>query len=137
MKTEYWCGKTSCLPALPYPSDPTFLKRVEAEACYNIRRLRNHASLAMWCGNNEILEALKYWGFDKNFPPEIYQEMFRGYDKLFHQLLPAKVKRNWMPTVSTYTAPRILPTGGVPESWGDRRQPELGAYGMAKKLSNH
>lgn len=33
----------------PYPSDPTFLKRVEAEACYNIRRLRNHASLAMWC----------------------------------------------------------------------------------------
>ena len=76
----------------PYPSDPTFLKRVEAEACYNIRRLRNHASLAMWCGNNEILEALKYWGFDKNFPPEIYQEMFRGYDKLFHQLLPAKVK---------------------------------------------
>lgn len=41
----------------PYPSDPTFLKRVEAEACYNIRRLRNHPSLAMWCGNNEILEA--------------------------------------------------------------------------------
>ena len=100
----------------PYPSDPTFLKRVEAEACYNIRRLRNHASLAMWCGNNEILEALKYWGFDKNFPPEIYQEMFRGYDKLFHQLLPAKVKEldadrfyihssPEMKTISTFAAP--------------------------------
>ena len=100
----------------PYPSDPTFLKRVEAEACYNIRRLRNHASLAMWCGNNEILEALKYWGFDKNFPPEIYQEMFRGYDKLFHQLLPAKVKEldadRFYIHSSTYFA-----NLGRPESW--------------------
>lgn len=30
-----------------YPSDPTFLKRVEEEAEYNIKRLRNHASLAI------------------------------------------------------------------------------------------
>ena len=64
----------------PYPSDPTFLKRVEAEAVYNIRRLRNHASLAMWCGNNEILEALKYWGFEKKFTPEVYQGLMHGYD---------------------------------------------------------
>ena len=31
-----------------YPHDPAFLRRVEAEAEYNIHRLRNHASLAMW-----------------------------------------------------------------------------------------
>ena len=76
----------------PYPSDPTFLKRVEAEAVYNIRRLRNHASLAMWCGNNEILEALKYWGFEKKFTPEVYQGLMHGYDKLFRELLPSMVK---------------------------------------------
>ena len=101
----------------PYPSDPTFLKRVEAEACYNIRRLRNHASLAMWCGNNEILEALKYWGFDKNFPPEIYQEMFRGYDKLFHQLLPAKVKELDAARFYIHSSPYFA-NWGRPESWG-------------------
>ena len=101
----------------PYPSDPTFLKRVEAEACYNIRRLRNHASLAMWCGNNEILEALKYWGFDKNFPPEIYQEMFRGYDKLFHQLLPAKVKELDADRFYIHSSPYFA-NWGRPESWG-------------------
>lgn len=50
-----------------------FPETVEAEAVYNIRRLRNHASLAMWCGNNEILEALKYWGFENKFTPEVYQ----------------------------------------------------------------
>ncbi|EDO13798.1 glycosyl hydrolase family 2, sugar binding domain protein [Bacteroides ovatus ATCC 8483] len=101
----------------PYPFDPTFLKRVEAEACYNIRRLRNHASLAMWCGNNEILEALKYWGFDKNFPPEIYQEMFRGYDKLFHQLLPAKVKELDADRFYIHSSPYFA-NWGRPESWG-------------------
>lgn len=56
-----------------YPSDPTFLKRVEEEAEYNIKRLRNHASLAMWCGNNEILEGLKYWGWQKNYTSEVYE----------------------------------------------------------------
>ena len=101
----------------PYPSDPTFLKRVEAEACYNIRRLRNHASLAMWCGNNEILEALKYWGFDKKFTPEIYQEMFQGYDKLFHQLLPTKVKELDADRFYIHSSP-YLANWGRPESWG-------------------
>ena len=101
----------------PYPSDPTFLKRVEAEACYNIRRLRNHASLAMWCGNNEILEALKYWGFDKKFTPEIYQEMFQGYDKLFRQLLPIKVKELDADRFYIHSSP-YLANWGRPESWG-------------------
>jgi beta-mannosidase len=37
-----------------YPEEPPdFVKSVEKEAVYQIRRLRNHASLALWCGNNE------------------------------------------------------------------------------------
>ena len=68
------------------------MKRVEAEAEYNIKRLRNHASLAMWCGNNEIYEGLRYWGWKKKYAPEIYQQMLDGYDVLFRRLLPEKVK---------------------------------------------
>ena len=45
-----------------YPSDPAFLRRVAEEAEYNIKRLRSHASLAMWCGNNEIYEGMRFWG---------------------------------------------------------------------------
>ncbi len=75
-----------------YPHDPTFLKRVDAEARYNIRRLRNHASLALWCGNNEIYEGIRYWGWEAKYTPEIYAEMKRGYDTLFHRLLPAIVQ---------------------------------------------
>lgn len=101
----------------PYPSDPVFMKRVEAEADYNIRRLRNHASLAMWCGNNEILEALKYWGYQKKFVPEVYQEMWQSYDKLFHQLLPAKVKELDADRFYLHSSPYFA-NWGRPESWG-------------------
>ena len=75
-----------------YPSDPNFLRRVSEEAEYNIKRLRGHASLAMWCGNNEIYEGMRYWGWKRKFGPEVYAEMQKGYDKLFHQLLPSMVK---------------------------------------------
>lgn len=101
----------------PYPSDPTFLSRVEVEAEYNIRRLRNHASLAMWCGNNEILEALKYWGFEKKYTPEVYQGMFSGYDKLFRELLPAKVKELDADRFYVHSSP-YLANWGRPQSWG-------------------
>ena len=76
-----------------YPSDPAFLRRVAEEAEYNIKRLRSHASLAMWCGNNEIYEGMRFWGWKRKYKnPVIWEEMVKGYDKLFHQLLPAMVK---------------------------------------------
>lgn len=74
-----------------YPTDDQFLDNVADEAEWNIRRLRNHASLAFWCGNNEVEEGLQFWGWDKKVSPEVYQSWFEGYDKLFRDLLPAKV----------------------------------------------
>ena len=100
-----------------YPSDPTFLRRVTEEADYNIKRLRNHASLAMWCGNNEIYEGMRYWGWNKKYEdPQVWERMKQGYDKLFHELLPAQVKvldpdRFYMHG-SPYEA-----NWGRPESW--------------------
>ena len=37
-----------------YPGAPDFCALVHAEAEHQLRRLRHHASLALWCGNNEI-----------------------------------------------------------------------------------
>ncbi len=38
----------------PYPEhDPIFVENVVAEIAYQVERLRNHPSLALWCGNNE------------------------------------------------------------------------------------
>lgn len=37
-----------------YPSDQRFNENVRAEATEQVKRLRNHPSLALWCGNNEL-----------------------------------------------------------------------------------
>lgn len=76
-----------------YPHDPLFVGRVEAEAEYNIKRLRGHASLAMWCGNNEIYEAMRYWGWQRKYSAEAFAEMERGYNVLFRELLAQMVER--------------------------------------------
>ncbi|HEX9019288.1 MAG TPA: glycoside hydrolase family 2 protein [Anaerolineaceae bacterium] len=47
-----------------YPeNDQSFIASVDAEARYQVRRLRSHACLALWCGNNE-----NQWIHDRTFP---------------------------------------------------------------------
>ncbi len=42
-----------------YPlDDPTFVENARMEAIDNIRRLRHRASLALWCGNNELEQGI-------------------------------------------------------------------------------
>jgi beta-mannosidase len=46
-----------------YPEEsPSFVTEVEAEAGYQVRRLRSHPCLALWCGNNE-----NQWIHDRTF----------------------------------------------------------------------
>ena len=99
-----------------YPHDPLFLKRVEAEAEYNIKRLRGHASLAMWCGNNEIYEGVRYWGWKNKYTAEAFAEMNCGYDVLFRQLLPDMVKRFDSDRFYMHGSPYEA-NWGRPESW--------------------
>lgn len=99
-----------------YPHDPTFLKRVSEEAVYNMRRLRNHVSLAMWCGNNEIYEGMRYWGWKDKYSPVVWKEMTEGYDVLFRQLLPELVEANDPGRFYMHGSPYEA-NWGRPESW--------------------
>jgi len=47
-----------------HPADDAFLETVEEEVRYQVRRLSNHPSIALWCGNNENEEALHNWFVD-------------------------------------------------------------------------
>ncbi|MBM3189240.1 MAG: glycoside hydrolase family 2 protein [Chloroflexi bacterium] len=70
-----------------YPTfDAAFMANVEAEAKDNIRRLRHHASLALWCGNNELEQGLvgDEWT-DRTMSWE-------DYSQLFDELLPRIVR---------------------------------------------
>lgn len=99
-----------------YPHDPLFVGRVEAEAEYNIKRLRGHASLAMWCGNNEIYEAMRYWGWQRKYSAETFAEMERGYNVLFRELLPQMVERLDGTRFYMHSSPYEA-NWGRPDSW--------------------
>jgi beta-mannosidase len=44
-----------------YPATPDFLESVGAEVRHQVRRLRDHACIALWCGNNENVGALNWF----------------------------------------------------------------------------
>lgn len=66
-----------------YPAyDAAFMANVRAEAVDNIRRMRHHPSLALWCGNNELEQGLVAGEWtDRTMS-------WDDYDQLFNQLLP-------------------------------------------------
>jgi beta-mannosidase len=67
-----------------YPGDKAFLDNVKNEAIDNVKRLRNHPSIVLWCGNNEIETAWTHWGWKEKLPNHIWDD----YLKLFMRVLP-------------------------------------------------
>ncbi len=64
-----------------YPlHDPEFLENIHQEVIQNVRRLRHRASLALWCGNNEMEEGWLDWNWDT---PE-NTDLKNAYDRFFH-----------------------------------------------------
>lgn len=99
----------------PYPHDAKFLENVEKEAIQNVKRLRNYASIALWCGNNEVEESIKYWGFETQVPSHAYEGFKVGYTKLFKELLPKVVKNNDPQKHYVHSSP-LSANWGRPES---------------------
>ena len=100
-----------------YPASDEFLNQVSAEAEYNLKRLRNHPSVALWCGNNEIAEGLNYWGWNYKYSEDVFSGMKRGYDRLFCSLLPSKVAEFDPDRRYIHTSPMVA-NWGRPATWG-------------------
>jgi beta-mannosidase len=67
-----------------YPGSQEFLDNVRQEAIDNIKRLRNHPSLVIWVGNNEVETAWMHWGWKQNLPAKLWDY----YKAIFHDVLP-------------------------------------------------
>jgi len=81
-----------------YPGDTAFLNNVKNEAIDNVKRLRNHPCMAIWCGNNEI-EAMwaqwdekAGWGYKQTYTTQQREVIWNAYDAVFHHILPDVVK---------------------------------------------
>jgi beta-mannosidase len=66
-----------------YPATPEFLDNVRHEAIDNVTRLRNHPSIVVWCGNNEIETGWLHWGWKQKLPASLWDD----YRKIFHGVL--------------------------------------------------
>jgi beta-mannosidase len=69
-----------------YPDRQWFLNEVTTEATQTVERLRNHPSIVLWCGNNEIdwLHEKQIMGTGKKFHGK----------SIFHKLMPQIVAEN-------------------------------------------
>lgn len=77
-----------------FPNDVEFLDNIRHEAIDNVKRLRNHPSIALWCGNNEILTAWNTWGWKRdaeNEGADVPDKVWQAYVDIFHKTLPKVV----------------------------------------------
>jgi beta-mannosidase len=74
------------------PGTYAFKLNIEAEAEDQVRRLRNHPSIVVWCGNNETESAMS-WGPRPTLPADVRFLIWQDYLTEFSGILPRVVAR--------------------------------------------
>jgi len=97
------------------PGDDDFFANVKQEVQYQVKRLRNHKCIVLWCGNNEDDEAWHRWGWQDQFRihGKDSAKLWNDYTRLFHDSIPA-----WLKEVDN-SRPYI--TSSPKFGWGDKR----------------
>lgn len=103
-----------------YPGDAHFMANVKQEVIDNIKRLRHHPCIVLWCGNNEMDEAWHNWGWQTQFHLSAADsaKLWTDYTKLFHELLPQMVKE--------YDGTRPYITTSPMHGWGRKQSMTAG-----------
>lgn len=70
-----------------YDLTESFEANIRQEFEDNIRRLRNHASLGIWCGNNEMEIGWAEWNIKEN------EKLRQDYLTMFERILPEMVRK--------------------------------------------
>jgi len=71
-----------------YPDTPEYQEEIRKEAEYQVKRLRHHPCIAIWCGNNECHQVWQDgWGGKDKQPPRFHGEV------LYHEVLRDVVER--------------------------------------------
>jgi len=102
-----------------YPGDEAFLENVRLEAEENVKRLRNHPSIVLWCGNNEIDSAWAQfdekggWGWKKSYTTEQRAVIWADYEAVFHDILPDAVEAYAPGTQYWPSSPLISLSGDI------------------------
>lgn len=99
-----------------------FVKEFEAEAIYNIKRIRHHACLGVLCGNNEMEEAVVNWDCADGNDPLVRKDYLELYE-------------NILPRICKEYAKQISYTPSSPTSGGDFDYPNDNTRGDVDRKS--
>jgi beta-mannosidase len=77
------------------PGDVAFQENVRQEAIQQIKRLRDHPSVAIWCGNNEVETGWYHWAdrqaFKEAVSPAVRERIWQDYLILFADVIKSAV----------------------------------------------
>jgi beta-mannosidase len=77
------------------PGDVAFQENIRQEAIDQIKRLRDHPSIVIWCGNNEIETGWYHWEdreeFKESISPETRDRVWQDYVILFADIIKSAV----------------------------------------------
>jgi len=69
-----------------YSFTDEFRENVTREVVDNMKRLRHHASLGIWCGNNEQELGWAEWGWSEKCPGKLKDDYINQFEKLLHEI---------------------------------------------------
>ena len=81
-----------------YPAEGALLENMRLEAVDNVKRLRNHACVVYWCGNNENQDSwLSGWKYDVDkVDPKYSDIIWKQYEEQYYRML-AQVVAEYAP----------------------------------------
>lgn len=84
------------------PGDVPYQENVRQEAIDQIKRLRDHPSIVIWCGNNEVETGWYHWGdrqeFKEAISPETRDRVWQDYVIMFADILKSTATEYADPT---------------------------------------
>ncbi|MDP4207712.1 MAG: glycoside hydrolase family 2 protein [Bacteroidota bacterium] len=92
------------------PGDSTHLDNIRKEIAENIKRLRNHPCMALWCGNSKNLAFWGKMGWRNLFSKTIADQIWNNYQRIFYDIIPS--------AINTYS-PHIPYWASSPSAYGD------------------
>lgn len=111
-----------------YPAEGELLENIRQEAIDNVKRLRSHACIALWCGNNECNDAWFNWGWQKRYKkqnPEYEQIIWKQFNDQYNVTLPQVVKEYAPESFYWPSSPFARYDGGSDDHNGDRHYWEV------------
>lgn len=106
-----------------YPAEGALLENIRCEAVDNVKRLRNHPSIAVWCGNNENQTAWFEWGWKEQYERQnsAYAErIWKQYCDQYFNTLAEVVREYGLDVAYTPSSPFSTEDKGQSKKEGDR-----------------